>query len=90
MENLIKIMKNEDPLEVILMLVQKESGISLPILDRFYSSAGWPHVKNNLGLFEILQSMRNAGFIEQSGIQITKGPNWREATFMFEKKYPAR
>lgn len=87
--NLTTIIKNEAPLEVILMLTKKDSGISLPMLDMFYSAAGWPHVKNNLGLFEVLQKMRVLGLIEQPATQITKGPHWREATFMLENKYPS-
>lgn len=88
-DTLTKIMKNEDPQEVVLMLTRKSSGISLPVLDRFYNSAGWPYIEHNLGLFEVLQKMRESGLIEQSGVQVTKGPQWREATFMLENKYPS-
>ncbi|MHA6197477.1 hypothetical protein ACX3YG_24265 [Pseudomonas wadenswilerensis] len=88
MHMLERIIKNEPPEEVILLLTRNTDGISLPRLDRFYSMANWPHVKHNLGLFEVLDAMKKAGLIEQSNLQITKGPRWRDATFMIEKKYP--
>lgn len=87
MNTLITIIKNEPPEEVVLMFTRKQTGISLPVLDRFYSSSGWPYLKDNRGLFELLHNMREAGLITQSSLQITKGPHWREATFMLENKY---
>ncbi|MEE1926312.1 hypothetical protein V0R50_30445 [Pseudomonas sp. 148P] len=87
MHVLERIIRHEPPVEVILLLTRSTDGISLPRLDRFYSMANWPHVKHNLGLFEVLDAMQKASLIEQSGLQITKGPLWREATFMAEKKY---
>lgn len=89
-DRLVTIIQNERPEEVILMFTKKESGISLPILDGFYSTSGWPHVKHNLGLFDVLQGMRASGLIKQTNMQITKGPLWREAKFILENKYPIK
>jgi hypothetical protein len=81
------IVLNEKPEEVILFLTKNELGISLPRLDGLYSRANWVHVKDNMGLLNLVRKMRDAGFIEISGVGIVRGINWREPAFMLEGKY---
>lgn len=81
------IVLNEKPEEVILFLTKNELGISLPRLDGLYSRANWAHVKDNMGLLNLVRKMRDAGFVELSGTGVRRGPNWREPIFMVEGKY---
>lgn len=83
----MEIVLNEKPEEVILFFTKNELGISLPQLDRFYNRAGWAHVGDNMGLLNLLLKMREAGFVELTGTGVRRGPNWREPTFMVERKY---
>lgn len=82
-----EIVLNEKPEEVILFFTKPELGISLPQLDRFYNTAGWAHVGDNMGLLHLVWKMRDAGFVKMDGTGIRRGPNWREPTFMLEGKY---
>ncbi|WP_392892357.1 hypothetical protein ACF6ZU_11220 [Pseudomonas migulae] len=82
-----EIMRNEKPEEVILFFTKNELGISFPQLDRLYNVTGWAHVGDNMGLLNLVRSMRDAGFVEFSGGGIVRGPNWREPIFMVEGKY---
>lgn len=82
-----KIVLNEKPEEVILFVTKYELGISLPQLDGLYNRAKWAHVGDNMGLLNLVRSMRVAGFVKFDGARIVKGPNWREPTFMVEGKY---
>ncbi|MNG09275.1 hypothetical protein D3C84_926890 [compost metagenome] len=81
------IVLNEKPEEVILFLTKNELGISFPQLDGLYNRASWAHVTDNMGLFNLVKSMCDAGFIKYSGGGIVRGPNWREPAFMVEGKY---
>lgn len=81
------IVLNERPEEVVLFLTKNELGISLPRIDGLYSRASWAHVKDNMGLLNLLRKMHDDGFITLSGVGITRGVNWREPIFMVEGKY---
>lgn len=77
-----EIVHNEKPEEVILFFTKPEAGISLPQLDRFYNRAGWAHVGDNMGLLNLVRTMRDDGFVELSGTGVKRGANWREPIFM--------
>lgn len=81
------IVLNEKPEEVILFLTKNVSGISFPRLDGIYNRANWAHVSDNWQLLCLVRKMSEAGLVSYSGSGIVRGPNWREPTFMVEKKY---
>lgn len=87
MDTIKSIVLNELPEDVILFLTKNESGISLPRLDGLYSRANWIHVNNSWGLLTLVKKMCDDGLIRCDGAVIVRGPNWKEATFMLERKY---
>lgn len=78
---------SEDPRDVILFLTKNENGVSYPRLDGLYSRPQWVKIQNNLELLKLVCDMVSEGLIIDTGGGLKKGPNWKEPTFISEKKY---
>lgn len=87
MNTTTELVASEDPRDVIRLLTKNENGISYPRLDNLYSRNKWVKVHNNLELLKFVSAMVNEGLIIDTGGGSKKGPNWKEPTFISEKKY---
>ena len=87
MNTIAELVASEAPRDVILLLTKNENGISYPRLDNLYSRNKWIKVHNNLELLKLVSAMVNEGLIIDTGGGLKKGPNWKEPTFISEKKY---
>ncbi|SFX64767.1 hypothetical protein SAMN03159316_2386 [Pseudomonas sp. NFR02] len=81
------IVKEENPRDVILFVTRGENGISYPILDRLYNTNNWVNISNNLELMKLVDNMVSEGLIVSKNLTLTKGPNWKNPTFITENKY---
>ncbi|POG11158.1 hypothetical protein BGP84_15990 [Pseudomonas putida] len=86
MSTISDIIKNENPVDVVLFLTSK-SGIDHPRLDRLYNQNNWANIGDNMKLIELIRDMKSKGLIQNQDGRYVRGPNWEAPAFLLEKKY---
>ncbi|CAI1011889.1 hypothetical protein [Serratia entomophila] len=83
--------KNEEMADVILFLVSRgDNGMSYPSIDRFFGrhKADEKYESYNIKLIHETKRLEdNGGVFSGKSYSYKKGPNWKEPTFVTEKKY---
>jgi hypothetical protein len=87
MIDLDSLVKTESTADVILFLAGRKSGIGYPQLDRYFSNYKSSVIESG-EFMQVFEGLRKNGSVAWGDkMLVTKGPNWKEPTFVTQKKY---
>lgn len=81
------LVKSESTEDVVLFFAGFKNGVGYPHLDRYFSDYKFSAISTG-EFMQVFEKLRNAGCVAWGDkMAVIKGPNWKEPSFVTQKKY---